>query len=151
MTSTKKFWNKLKISRSIQNNNLKGRIAGASRASVYTNAIFASQNACWEFPNPLWSASYRCRLRVRSERFFDGVMIQWYIRRAQPHLKEKVPTMILSAPTVTYLLLFDVRYVIDICVQNIGCGFLLPRCKTAQLPVQLIICHIRCWRCGVPD
>ena len=45
-------------------------------------------------------------------------MIQWYIRWAQTHLKEKVPTMILSAPTVTYLLLFDVRYVIDICVQN---------------------------------
>ena len=73
MTSTKKFWNKLKILRSIQNNNLKGSIAGASRASVYTNAIFALQNACWEFPNPLWSASYRCRLRVPAERFFDGV------------------------------------------------------------------------------
>ena len=74
--------------------------------------------------------------------FLMEFMIQWYIRWAQTHLKEKVPTMILSAPTVTYLLLFDVRYVIDICVQNIGCGFLLPRCKTAQLPVQLIICHI---------
>ena len=83
--------------------------------------------------------------------FLMEFMIQWYIRWAQTHLKEKVPTMILSAPTVTYLLLFDVRYVIDICVQNIGCGFLLPRCKTAQLPVQLIICHIRCWGCGVPD
>lgn len=32
---------------------LKGRIVAASRASVYTNAIFALQNACWEFPNPL--------------------------------------------------------------------------------------------------
>ena len=52
---------------------LKGRIVAASRASVYTNAIFASQNACWEFPNPLCSASYRCRLRVPAERFFDGV------------------------------------------------------------------------------
>ena len=83
--------------------------------------------------------------------FLMEFMIQWYIRWAQTHLKEKVPTMILSAPTVTNLLLFDVRYVIDICVQNIGCGFLLPRCKTAQLPVQLIICHIRCWGCGVPD
>ena len=83
--------------------------------------------------------------------FLMEFMVQWYIRRAQNRLKEKVPTMILSAPTVTYLLLFDVRYVIDICVQNIGCGFLLPRCKTAQLPVQLIICHIRCWGCGVPD
>ncbi len=81
--------------------------------------------------------------------FLMEFMIQWYIRWAQTHLKEKVPTMILSAPTVTYLLLFDVRYVIDICVQNIGCGFLLPRCKTAQLPVQLIICHIRCWGRGV--
>ena len=46
--------------------------------------------------------------------FLMEFMIQWYIRWAQTHLKEKVPTMILSAPTITYLLLFDVRYVIDI-------------------------------------
>ena len=83
--------------------------------------------------------------------FLMEFMIQWYIRWTQTHLKEKVPTMILSAPAMICLLFFDVRYVIDICVQNIGCSFLLPRCKTAQLPVQLIIRHIRCWCCGVPD
>ena len=31
---------------------LKGRIVVASSAFVYTKAIFALQNACWEFPNP---------------------------------------------------------------------------------------------------
>lgn len=31
---------------------LKGRIVVASRASVYTNAIFALQNACWDSPKP---------------------------------------------------------------------------------------------------
>ncbi len=83
--------------------------------------------------------------------FLMEFMIQWYICWTQTHLKEKVPTMILSAPAMICLLFFDVWYVIDICVQNIGCGFLPPRCKTAQLPVQLIICHIRCWGCGVTD
>ena len=42
----------------------------ASRAFVYTNAIFASQNACWAVPNPLHSAPFRCRLRVFSKRFY---------------------------------------------------------------------------------
>lgn len=32
---------------------LKGHIVAASSAFVYTNAYFALQNACWEFPNPL--------------------------------------------------------------------------------------------------
>ena len=48
----------------------KGRIVVASRAFVYTNAIFALQNACWAVPNPLHSASCRCRLRVFSKRFY---------------------------------------------------------------------------------
>ena len=81
---------------------------------------------------------------------FDGVHGSVIYPPGADPLK-KVPTMILSAPTMICSLFFDVRYVIDICVQNIGCGFLLPRCKTAQLPVQLIIRHIRCWGCGVPD
>lgn len=42
------FISNLKIS----NCGLKGRIAGASRAFVYTNAIFALQNACWDSPKP---------------------------------------------------------------------------------------------------
>lgn len=42
----------------------------ASRAFVYTNAIFALQNACWAVPNPLHSAPFRCRLRVFSKRFY---------------------------------------------------------------------------------
>ena len=49
---------------------LKGRIVVASRAFVYTNAIFALQNACWAVPNPLHSAPFRCRLRVFSKRFY---------------------------------------------------------------------------------
>lgn len=81
---------------------------------------------------------------------FDGVHGSVIYPPGADPLK-KVPTMILSAPTMICSLFFDVRYVIDICVQNIGCSFLLPRCKTAQLPVQLIIRHIRCWGCGVPD
>ena len=31
---------------------LKGCVACASRAFVYTNAIFALQNACWDSPKP---------------------------------------------------------------------------------------------------
>ena len=31
---------------------------------------FALQNACWEIPNPFWSAPFRCRLRVLSERYW---------------------------------------------------------------------------------
>lgn len=42
----------------------------ASRAFVYTNAIFALQNACWAVPNPPHSAPFRCRLRVFSKRFY---------------------------------------------------------------------------------
>ena len=54
------FFSNLKISNCGQ----KGRIVVASRAFVYTNAIFALQNACWAVPNPLHSAPFRCRLRV---------------------------------------------------------------------------------------
>ena len=42
------FFSNLKISNCGQ----KGRIVVASRASVYTNAIFALQNACWDSPKP---------------------------------------------------------------------------------------------------
>ena len=45
-------------------------IVPASSAFVRTNANFALQNACWEIPNPFWSAPFRCRLRVPSERFW---------------------------------------------------------------------------------
>ena len=31
---------------------IEGRVSIASRASVYTNAIFALQNACWDSPKP---------------------------------------------------------------------------------------------------
>mgnify|MGYP000827149067 CR=1 FL=1 len=41
----------------------------------YTNAIFASQNACWAVPNPLHSAPFRCRLRVFSKRFYLYIII----------------------------------------------------------------------------
>ena len=51
---------------------LKGRIAGASSAFVYTNAYFALQNACWGHPKPFHSAPFRCRLRIPAERFLPG-------------------------------------------------------------------------------
>ena len=60
------FFSNLKITNCGQ----KGRIVVASRAFVYTNAIFALQNACWAVPNPLHSAPFRCRLRVFSKRFY---------------------------------------------------------------------------------
>ena len=50
---------------------IEGRVSIASRAFVYTNAIFALQNACWAVPNPLHSAPFRCRLRVFSKRFYN--------------------------------------------------------------------------------
>ena len=40
---------------------LRGFIAPASNADVYTSAYFALQNTCWEHPNP-WTASGGCRL-----------------------------------------------------------------------------------------
>ena len=40
---------------------LRGFIAPASNADVYTSAYFALQNTCWEIPNP-WTASRGCRL-----------------------------------------------------------------------------------------
>ena len=61
------FFSNLKISSCGQ----KGRIVVASRAFVYTNAIFALQNACWAVPNPLHSAPFRCRLRVCSKHFYN--------------------------------------------------------------------------------
>ena len=35
------------------------------------NANFALQNTCWEHPNPICSASCRCRLRVCSKHFYN--------------------------------------------------------------------------------
>ena len=40
---------------------LRGFIAPASNAGVYTSAYFALQNTCWEHPNP-WTTSRGCRL-----------------------------------------------------------------------------------------
>ena len=60
------FFSNLKITNCGQ----KGRIVVASSAFVRTNANFALQNACWEIPNPFWSAPFRCRLRVLSERYW---------------------------------------------------------------------------------
>ena len=64
----------------------------ASRAFVYTNAIFALQNACWAVPNPLHSAPFRCRLRVFSKRFYlykvefqDSCALQFWWRHLKPN------------------------------------------------------------------
>ena len=70
----------------------KWRIVAASRAFVYTNAIFASQNACWAVPNPLHSAPFRCRLRVFSKRFYlykvelqDICTLQFWWKHLKPN------------------------------------------------------------------
>ena len=64
----------------------------ASRAFVYTNTIFALQNACWAVPNPLHSAPFRCRLRVFSKRFYlymvefqDSCALQFWWRHLKPN------------------------------------------------------------------
>ena len=49
----------------------KGRIAGASRAFVYTNAILLCKMLVGLCPNPICSASCRCRLRVCSKHFYN--------------------------------------------------------------------------------
>lgn len=76
----------------ITNCGQKGRIVVASRAFVYTNAIFALQNACWAVPNPLHSAPFRCRLRVFSKRFYlykvefqDSCALQFWWRHLKPN------------------------------------------------------------------
>ena len=82
------FFSNLKITNCGQ----KGRIVVASRAFVYTNAIFALQNACWAVPNPLHSAPFRCRLRVFSKRFYlykvefqDSCALQFWWRHLKPN------------------------------------------------------------------
>ena len=82
------FFSNLKITNCGQ----KGRIVVASRAFVYTNAIFALQNACWAVPNPLHSAPFRCRLRVFSKRFYlykvefqDSCALQFWWRHFKPN------------------------------------------------------------------
>ena len=60
------FFSNLKISNCGQ----KGRIVVASRAFVYTNAILLCKMLVGLCPNPICSASCRCRLRVFSKRFY---------------------------------------------------------------------------------
>ena len=82
------FFSNLKITNCGQ----KGRIVVASRAFVYTNAIFALQNACWAVPNPLHSAPFRCRPRVFSKRFYlykvelqDICTLQFWWKHLKPN------------------------------------------------------------------
>ena len=82
------FFSNLKITNCGQ----KGRIVVASRAFVYTNAIFALQNACWAVPYPLHSAPFRCRLRVFSKRFYlykvelqDICTLQFWWKHLKPN------------------------------------------------------------------
>ena len=42
----------------------------ASRAFVYTNAIFASQNACWAVPNP----HLFCIVPMQAARLFQTLL-----------------------------------------------------------------------------
>lgn len=60
------FFSNLKISNCGQ----KGRIVVASRASVYTNAIFALQNACWDSPKPF----VYCIRRMQAACFFKTLL-----------------------------------------------------------------------------
>ena len=61
------FFSNLKIS----NCGKKGRIVVASRAFVYTNAILLCKMLVGLCPNPICSASCRCRLRVCSKHFYN--------------------------------------------------------------------------------
>ena len=61
------FFSNLKISNCGQ----KGRIVVASRAFVYTNAILRCKMLVGLCPNPICSASCRCRLRVCSKHFYN--------------------------------------------------------------------------------
>ena len=61
------FFSNLKISNCGQ----KGRIVVASRAFVYTNAILLCKILVGLCPNPICSASCRCRLRVCSKHFYN--------------------------------------------------------------------------------
>ena len=48
-----------------------GRVTVASRAFVYTNAILLCKMLVGLCPNPICSASCRCRLRVCSKHFYN--------------------------------------------------------------------------------
>ena len=61
---------KIAIEQKADEYGLKGRIVVASRAFVYTNAIFALQNACWGVPQTPLFCIFQCRLRVFSKRFY---------------------------------------------------------------------------------
>ena len=61
------FFSNLKISNCGQ----KGRIVVASRAFVYTNAILLCKMLVGLCPNPICSASCRCRRRVCSKHFYN--------------------------------------------------------------------------------
>jgi len=60
------FFSNLKITNCGQ----KGRIVVASRAFVYTNAIFALQNACWAVPKP----HLFCIVSMQAARFFKTLL-----------------------------------------------------------------------------
>ena len=62
------FFSNLKISSCGQ----KGRIVVASRAFVYTNAIFALQNACWAVPNP----PLFCTVPMQAALFFKMLSVK---------------------------------------------------------------------------
>ena len=53
------------------------RIVCASRAFVYTNAIFALQNACWAVPNPLSFCTVPKRFYLYKVEFQDICALQF--------------------------------------------------------------------------
>ena len=67
-------------------------IVPASRAFVYTNAILLCKMLVGLCPNPICSASCRCRLRVFSKRFYlymvefqDSCALQFWWRHLKPN------------------------------------------------------------------
>ena len=61
---------KIAIEQKADEYGLKGRIVVASRAFVYTNAIFALQNACWAVPKP----HLFCIVPMQAARFFKTLL-----------------------------------------------------------------------------
>ena len=80
------FFSNLKITNCGQ----KGRIVVASRAFVYTNAIFALQNACWAVPNPFLF----CIVPMQAARFFKTLSVKEKscIPRKSPEQVQQVKT-----------------------------------------------------------
>ena len=71
---------------------LKTNTIVASRAFVYTNAILLCKMLVGLCPNPICSASCRCRLRVFSKRFYlymvefqDSCALQFWWRHLKPN------------------------------------------------------------------